>query len=217
MVRPRLTQLSAAQRRILEALAKLERAGEPGFVSTLVEALGLKAESSLSETLRRMERNGFLRLGGGGARGRQRLVQLSPKGRLQLPSEGRPAVLPLLGFIPAGPLQEAVQEHGEALAVEELLPHRQGDFLLRVRGDSMTGDGILDGDIVLLRPRVQLQPGEIAAVLVGCDQEATLKHVHFEDGGRTVLLRASNPAYADVRLPAESGRIAGVFRGLVRS
>ena len=202
----------------MEALAKLERSGEPGFVSTLVETLGLKAESSLSGTLRRMERNGFLRLGGGGVRGRQRLVQLSPKGRLQLPAEGRPVVLPLLGFIPAGPLQEAIHEHGEALAVEELLPCRHGDFLLRVRGDSMTGDGILDGDKVLLRPLVQVQPGEIAAVLVGGegDGDTTLKHVHLEDGGRTVLLRASNPAYADVRLPAEGVRIAGVFRGLVR-
>jgi len=216
MVRPLLTQLSAAQKRILETLAQLERAGEPGFVSTLVESLGLKAESSLSGTLKRMERNGFLRMGGGGARGRQRLVQLSAKGRLQIPGAGRPAVLPLLGFIPAGPLEEAIQEHGEALAVEELLPCRQGDFLLRVKGDSMTGDGILDGDKVLLRPQVQVQPGEIAAVLVGGDGETTLKHVHLEDGGRTVLLRASNPAYAAVRLPAESVRIAGVFRGLVR-
>jgi repressor LexA len=140
----------------------------------------------------------------------------SAKGRLQIPGAGRPAVLPLLGFIPAGPLEEAIQEHGEALAVEELLPCRQGDFLLRVKGDSMTGDGILDGDKVLLRPQVQVQPGEIAAVLVGGDGETTLKHVHTEEGGRTVLLRASNPAYADLRLPAESVRIAGVFRGLVR-
>jgi repressor LexA len=87
----------------------------------------------------------------------------------------------------------------------------------------MTGDGIFEGDKVLLRPEAQLQSGEIAAVLVGLDQEATLKRVHFlpdtQDSIRRdeVILRASHPAYPDRKLPAEEVRIAGVFRGLLRT
>jgi repressor LexA len=225
MPRPLSTVLSTAQKRVLEALASLEKKGEPGFVSTLVKALGLKAESSLTQTLQRMERNGFLDLAGGGARGRQRLVQLSAKGRLQLntSSSSTTLFLPLLGRIPAGPLEEALQQEGQPVAVSEVLKARPGDFLLEVKGDSMTGDGILEGDKVLLRPGVRLESGEIAAVLVGPDHEATLKRVHlpshngaFSQEGE-VLLRASHPAYPDRRIPAGEVRIAGVFRGLIRA
>jgi len=225
MARPVLHTLSTAQKRVLEALASLEKKGEPGFVSNLVGALGLKAESSLTQTLQRMERNGFLMLAGGGARGRQRLVQLSAKGRLQInaPAGEGGILLPLLGRIPAGPLEEAIQQEGQVVCVSELLRARPGDFLLEVKGDSMTGDGIFEGDKVLLRPEAQLESGEIAAVLVGPDHEATLKHVHFLPGaqaspkGGEVILRASHPAYPDRRLPAEEVRIAGVFRGLLRA
>jgi repressor LexA len=181
-----------------------------------------------------MERGGFLLLAGGGGRGRQRLVQLSAKGRLQVnaSSSGPGLLLPLLGRIPAGPLEEAIQQESQAVSVSELLRAKAGDFLLEVKGDSMTGDGIFEGDKVLLRPQVQLESGEIAAVLIGTDHEATLKRVHLLPGtkaspdspdspdspqGGEVLLRASNPAHPDRRLPAEDVRIAGVFRGLIRS
>jgi repressor LexA len=225
MPRPLSHSLSSAHRRVLEALVFLETRGEPGFVSALVNALGLKAESSLTQTLERMERNGFLLLAGGGGRGRQRLVQLSAKGRLQVnASSGGPALmLPLLGRIPAGPLEEAIEQESQPVSVSELLRARAGDFLLEVKGDSMTGDGIFEGDKVLLRPQVQLEPGEIAAVLVGADHEATLKRVHFlpppqaSHSSGEVLLRASNPAYPHRRLPVEEVRIAGVFRGLIRA
>jgi repressor LexA len=225
MPRPVSTSLSAAQRRVLEALVLLETKGEPRFVSALVNTLGLKAESSLTQTLQRMERGGFLLLAGGGGKGRQRLVELSDKGRLLVDAQqaGAPLLLPLLGRIPAGPLEEAIEQGGQPVSVSGLLRARTGDFLLEVKGESMTGDGIFEGDKVLLRPDVQLEPGEIAAVLVGAHHEATLKRVHFlprtqgsPEGGE-VLLRASHPAYPDRRLPAEEIRIAGVFRGLIRA
>jgi repressor LexA len=225
MSRPLSHSLSAAQRRVLEALVLLENRGEPGFVTALVNVLRLKAESSLTQTLQRMERNGFLLLAGGGGRGRQRLVQLSAKGRLLVePYSGGPALLlPLLGRIPAGPLEEAIEQESQAVSVSEVLRAKAGDFLLEVKGDSMTGDGIFEGDKVLLRPQVQLESGEIAAVLVGADHEATLKRVHLLQATQAphccgeVLLRASNPAYPDRRLPAEEVRIAGIFRGLIRA
>ena len=151
----------------------------------------------------------------------------------------------------------------ESVSVNELLKHRPGDFLLRIKGESMVGDGILNGDLVLLRPGVEIQQGEIAAVVwsgSGAECEATLKRVFKQSpsnpsggpsnpsrgssnpsGGSSnpgegraapfheitpeaeeaeienqLLLRASNPAYADILLPASSVRIAGVFRGLIR-
>jgi repressor LexA len=92
--------------------------------------------------------------------------------------------LPLLGTIPAGPLTEVVTQPEaafETVSVEDLLRHRPGDFLLRIKGDSMVGDGIFEGDLVLLRPGIEVQQGEIAAVIwsgFGAECEATLKRVY---------------------------------------
>jgi repressor LexA len=248
MVRPRLSTLSAAHRRILQVVLEREQRRQPNFVSDLVEQLGLRHESSLAPTLQRMARLGVLEIQGGGARGRQRLILSTEKGRqfllspdstptpapanlVSLPALGPSAAarpLPLLGKIPAGPLEEALSaEPAESVTVEELLRTHSGDFLLRVKGDSMIGDGILEGDLVLLRPSVEVHAGEIAAVLTTADShwEATLKRIFWRGpGGKSVppahatevLLRASNPAYPDLLFPADSIQIAGVFRGLVR-
>lgn len=216
MARPRTTQLSAPQSRIAKAIASIERDGFPALISGLVRELGLAGSSSVVPTLRIMERNGFIVIAGGGCTGRDQLVKLTPKGRYAVAEGG----LPVLGSIRAGLLEEAVAEPETILEDHALLPYQPDDFLLRVRGDSMIGDGILPGDHVLLRPHVQVVQGEIAAVMVGCDQgdcEATLKRFYLEDkGGRTVRLKASNPAYADIVLPASEVKIAGVFRGLIR-
>lgn len=255
MARPTSSTLSSAQRRVLDAVLKRESMQLPNFVSDLVAELSLRAESSLGPTLQRMARLGVVLLQGGGARGRQRLVVATPKGRLlcglsgensdgaisHTSTTGAPAslrLLPLLGTIPAGPLTEVIargETPFEAVSVEDLLRHRPGDFLLQITGDSMVGDGIFEGDLVLLRPGVEVQQGEIAAVLwsgSGSECEATLKRVFrkppaphqststAKDEETTegkIVLRASNPAYPDLVLPAESVRIAGVFRGLVRS
>ena len=204
-------QLSPVQRRIALAVAGAESQGLPALVPALVDALGYGAESSLTPTLRIMERNGFLEILGGGTRRASRFLRLTKKARQMLGVGG----LPLVGKITAGPLQEALADPEDFVESTALLPHQPGDFLLRVSGDSMIGDGIQSGDLVLLRPGVDTQPGEIAAAYVGDGYEATLKHVHFEK--HRVRLRASNPAYADLFVPSEEWRgVAGVFRGLIR-
>ena len=205
---PRLT---SAQRRIAEAIAAAELKGQPAFAHELVVQLGLAGESSLTPTLKLMEQRGFIEIAGGGKQRAYRVLRLTKAGRQVLGIGG----LPLLGNIPAGPLAEALAQPADFIDPGSLLPHRTGDFLLRVRGDSMIGDGIHHGDLVLLRPDVEVQPGEIAAVHTGESYESTLKHVHFEKEG--VRLRASNPAYPDLFIPEGDWRgVAGVYRGLVR-
>jgi len=191
-------------------VAGCERRGEPAVVADLVRRLGYAAESGLVPTLRILERKGVLSIHGGGARGRARVVRLSTQGKFAVGMGG----IPLLGTIPAGPLSEALAQPEEILSEQDWLTTRAGDFLLRVRGDSMMGDGILSGDLVLIRPDVELTRGEIAAVQVGNDHEATLKHVFLE--GEKLILRASNPAFADMVVAAAEVRIAGAFRGLIR-
>lgn len=205
-------RLTDAQRRIVRVVERMERAGEPAFVPDLVQSLGLAAESSITPTLRLLEKHGVLSMHGGGSRGRSRVVRLTARARYGVGLGG----LPLLGTIPAGPLSEALADPEDVVEDHALLSYREGDFLLRVRGDSMIGDGILNGDKVLLRPGVAAHSGEIAAVMVGDAHEATLKRIFFEPGNQNVILRASNPAYAEIQVPVEEATIAGVFRGLVR-
>jgi repressor LexA len=212
MARPRLESLSETHRRIAEAVAVFEQQERPAFLPDLVRVLQLAQQSSLARSLQVMVRNGYLRIHGrveGGQR-RARVVQLTAKCRHALGIGG----LPLLGSIPAGQVSEAIAHAAETVDPAHVLAWRHGDFLLRVRGDSMSGDGILDGDLVLLRPGVAVPPGAIAAACVGDEREATLKRVFFEQNN--VRLRASNPSYPDVVVPAADISFAGVFRGLIR-
>jgi repressor LexA len=204
--------LSFAHEKIARAILTKEQREEPAFVSDLVRTLSYAAESSLTATLRLMERKGLISLQGGGERGKARVVLLTPMGRHALGAGG----LPLLGTIPAGPLSEALADNSRVVEVKDLFPYREGDFLLEVRGDSMVGDGIFEGDKVLLRPNVEAKSGEIAAVLAGDYYEATLKRVILRPQTGEVTLRASNPKYPDLTLKAENIQIAGVFRGLIR-
>lgn len=203
---------SSVHRRIAQEILVFEQRQEPPFVSELVRRLGYAAESSLTATLRIMERNGFLVIQGGGEKGRARVVRLTAKARFALGAGG----IPLLGVIPAGPLEEAFAQADEVVQSADLLPYREGDFFLRVRGDSMVGDGILDGDWVLLRPNLGVQHGEIAALLVGEAHEATLKRMFLVPEKSEIILRASNPRYPDLIVNAKDVKVAGTFRGLIR-
>ena len=89
MSRPISTRLSDAQRRLLRAVGRLETCGDPAFVMDVVKALRLRGESSVTRTLNRMERNGFITLKGGG-RGRSRVVCLTSRGRLEAALGGVP-------------------------------------------------------------------------------------------------------------------------------
>ncbi|MEO7933112.1 MAG: transcriptional repressor LexA [Chthoniobacterales bacterium] len=203
-------RISAAQQRIITAIAKFARNDQPAFVPELVQELGLANASSVNSTLKTMQRNGLVEVAGGGAKGRSRVVRLTTLGRNAAGIGG----LPLLGRIAAGYLTEALAEPEEMIDYKDLLPSRDGDFLLRVTGDSMTGDGILDGDKVLLRPGVDWRDGEIAAVQVGYEREATLKRIYRE--GAKIRLKPSNDRFPEIIVNASDVIVAGVFRGLVR-
>ncbi len=212
MARPRSSMLTPAHSRILRAISRVIGSGFPPSVTELADSLGLAGVTSVMPTLRIMERNGFVLIAGGGERGKRRSVILTPRGKAALAIGG----LPVLGSVPAGPMREALSQCDMVIDEAELLRHKQGDFLLVVDGDSMIGDGIMSGDKVLLRPDVQVNDGEIAAVQVGDDYRATLKHVHFGPGRTKLTLAASNPKYAPTIVASADVRVAGVYRGLVR-
>lgn len=118
--------------------------------------------------------------------------------------------LPILGRIAAGrPIDEI--EDREEFDPEEFFPANEGYFLLRVRGNSMIGDQIRDGDLVLVEPRQTADDGEMVVAILG-DGEATLKRLYRE--GRRFRLQPSNPEMEPFY--AEDVSIRGVARGVVR-
>ena len=204
--------LTKRQNELLQRLAHCWSAETPPVVSELAREMGLAGQSSVTPMLEALRNKGYIEIRGG-VRGRQRVLSLTAKGKVQTQRPG----LPLLGCITAGPLSEALQMADVFIdTLDLLLPYKTGDFLLKVSGDSMTGDGIFDGDRVLVRPDVRVVNGEIAAVHVGDDYCATLKHVHFRADSDIVELRASNPNYAVIEAKGDEVKIIGVFRGLVR-
>lgn len=102
-------------------------------------------------------------------------------GRVKLLGDYRPPRgIPVLGRVAAGAPILAVENVEEYVDIErELWGDDTNDlFMLRVRGDSMTGAGILDGDLVLVRSQAEVGDGEIAAVVIG--EEATVKRVRLQ-------------------------------------
>lgn len=200
------------QRELLAIIARNWREQKAPIVMELAQAMGLSHEQSVTPLLKSLEQKGYLTIQGG-IQGRQRLIQLTAKGKVEVGQCG----LPLLGCITAGPLSKALQGAETFIeGLEDILPYRSGDFLLEVQGDSMTGDGIFSGDKVLLRPQVAVNYGEIAAVHVGEDYCATLKRVYQKPRRKFLELRASNPSYEPIYARVEEVSIVGVFRGLVR-
>ncbi len=122
--------------------------------------------------------------------------------------------LPLLGQIAAGEPLLADQNIEDELAVPENL---RGDFLLRVKGDSMIEAGILDGDLVVVRRAQEARNGEIVVALAGDDEsadEATVKTFYREKG--RIRLQPENAALEPIYAKHVQilGKVVGVFREL---
>lgn len=128
-------------------------------------------------------------------------------------STNRVVMVPLLGQIAAGaPI--LAQEYVEDLipVPSEMVRNIAGAYLLRVKGDSMSGEGINPRDLVIVRPQQTANHGDLVAVLVG--EEATVKRIQFARD--KVVLLPSNPAYDPIIVPAEETRILGRIVGLMR-
>lgn len=128
-------------------------------------------------------------------------------------TNNRVAMVPLVGTIAAGVPIHA-QEHVEDLipVPYEMVRNIEHAFLLRVKGDSMSGEGIMPRDLVVVKPQQAANHGDLVAVLLG--DEATVKRINFSPTG--VRLMPSNPAYQPIPVEQEDARVIGRIVGLIR-
>ncbi|MDE0305355.1 MAG: transcriptional repressor LexA [Albidovulum sp.] len=125
------------------------------------------------------------------------------------------AQLPLMGRIAAGTPIEAISHEEARIGVPESLVGSSGNhYALLVSGESMTGEGILDGDTALIKSQNIADDGEIVVALVD-REEATLKKFYRKEG--RIILEAANPAYPTQIYSPERVEIQGRLVGLLRS
>ena len=200
--------LTGRQQEIWDFLVDyVDQHGYPPTVREIGEAVGLASPSTVHAHLANLERAGLLKRDPT----KPRAVELVGRERREAPA-GTMDRLPLVGQIAAGGPLLAEQNVEEHLAVPETL---RGDFLLRVKGDSMVNAGILDGDIVVVQRTQDARNGEIVVALAGDDEsadEATVKRFFREDG--RVRLQPENSALEPIYAPYVRvlGRVVGVFR-----
>src|ERR1700737_1313824 len=177
----------------------------PPSVREIGEAVGLSSSSTVHNHLNQLERRGLIRRDPS----KSRTVQLG--GGLQNEERQRDAVaVPVIGHVAAGAPILAEQNIEDHVVLSPQFA-KDGWFALRVRGDSMVNAGILNGDLVLVKPQQDAPDGSIVVALVG--DEATVKRLD-RSGGRLRLL-AENPAYAP--LEPEHATMVGLVKGLVRT
>jgi repressor LexA len=207
--------LTARQQEIWNYLVEyVDRHGYPPTVREIGEEVGLASPSTVHAHLANLERAGLLRRDPT----KPRALELIGRERRDAAPAAAEASdvsrLPLVGAIAAGGPMLAEQD------IEEYVPMpatTKGDFLLRVKGESMIEAGILDGDLVIVQRAQDARNGEIVVALAGDDEsadEATVK-TFYRDKGR-VRLQPENssmePIYAaHVQI---LGRVVGVFREL---
>ena len=201
--------LTQRQEQVLRFVASFrEKTGRPPTGPEVADRFGFSHFSTAYQHLDSLEKKGFLEI--------QHFGNRKPLG-LRLTSRARHLLAtewPLLGAIPAGDLTEILDDDAETVRrLEDLVPIlKHGDYFLRVSGDSMVDAGIHPGHLVILRPSLQPQDGDIAATWVE-GEGATLKFVFFEDGA--VRLQPANKNYTAQSYPSEQVRFQGVLVGKV--
>jgi repressor LexA len=204
-------ELTGRQQEIWEFLVDyVDRVGYPPTVREIGEAVGLASPSTVHAHLANLERAGLLRRDPT----KPRALELVGHDRAAREPAATLPKLPLLGQIAAGAPLLAEENVEDELAVPETL---RGDFLLRVRGESMIDAGILDGDIVVVRRAQDARNGEIVVALVGDDEsadEATVKTFYKEKG--RIRLQPENAALEPIYAGHVEilGKVVGVFREL---
>ena len=193
----------------------VDRHGYPPTVREIGEAVGLASPSTVHAHLANLEKLGLLRRDPS----KPRAIEMLDRAREgveqaveNVRSLVRPDGLPLVGQVAAGSPVLAEENIEEYVAVPPLAGGETGEYVLRIRGESMKNAGILEGDYVVVRPQEDASDGEIVVALVG--EEATVKRFFREDDH--VRLQPENETMEPIRSKDVRvlGRVVGLFRSV---
>jgi repressor LexA len=212
---PSPPDLTDRQQAILDFVReRIAADGLPPTWAEIARAFGFRQTRAAQKHLQALEAKGYLTLLPGKARGiRLSPLPQSPLSQPHTPPRNDEVELPILGRVAAGlPIgaDAGVQRH---LLLDRRLFSSPPDYLLRVQGDSMRGDGILDGDLVAVHRTQEARDGQ--TVVARLDDEITIKRLQLGPDGIRLLPR--NPGYAPIEVaPGQDFAIEGIYCGLIR-
>jgi repressor LexA len=203
-----MENVTARQQRILDFIKRTVRdRGYPPTVREIGEAVGLTSSSSVHAQLANLERRGLMRRDPT----KPRAMELRGPG-----ARSTGVTVPLVGSISAGAPILAEENVEDYLVLPTGYAGETDHFALRVKGDSMIGAGIFDGDVVVVRRQETADDGDIVAALLPgpAEDEATVKRFH-RDGDRIVLV-PENPTMEPFEMPDGQilGKVVAVLRKL---
>ena len=207
--------LTARQQEIWNYLVEyVDRHGYPPTVREIGERVGLASPSTVHAHLANLERAGLLRRDPTKPRALELIGRERREAQPAAAAAADVARLPLLGEIAAGGPLLAEQNIEDYVAMPAAT---KGDFVLRVKGESMIEAGILDGDLVIVQRTQDARNGEIVVAMAGTDElldEATVKTFYRERD--RIRLQPENSSMEPIYAPHVQilGRVVGVFREL---
>jgi repressor LexA len=181
--------------------------GYPPTVRDIGKAVGLASSSTVHAHLANLEKIGLLRRDPSKPRAIELLDRAVESVRGIVRGEG----LPLVGSVAAGAPMLAEENVEEYVAVPEIAGGGDGEYLLRIRGDSMKDAGILEGDFVVVHSQDTAQDGDVVVALLG--EEATVKRFFREKDH--IRLQPENEALEPIR--SKEVKVLGRVVGLLRS
>mgnify|MGYP002138733735 CR=1 FL=1 len=182
--------------------------GYPPTVRDIGKAVGLASSSTVHAHLANLEKLGLLRRDPS----KPRAIELLDKALAPIRDLVRPEGLPIVGAVAAGAPILAEENIEEYVQVPDAAGGTTGEYVLRVRGESMIDAGILEGDYVVVRPQETAHDGEIVVALVG--EDATVKR-YFRESDH-IRLQPENQTMEPIRTRDAKviGRVVGLFRSV---
>ncbi len=200
--------LTKRQQEIFDFIRKYSaKYGYPPTVRDIGKAVGLASSSTVHAHLANLEKIGLLRRDPSKPRAIELLDRAVESVRGIVRAEG----LPLVGSVAAGEPMLAEENIEDYIPVPELAGGGDGEYVLRIRGDSMKDAGILEGDFVVVHSQDTAQDGDVVVALLG--EEATVKRFYRESDH--IRLQPENETMEPIR--SKEVKVLGRVVGLLRS
>jgi repressor LexA len=207
-----LDALTQKQREVLENVVFfIQEQGYPPSIQQLCQECGLTSTSTIHHHLSALKKKGMIDWDPSAKRSLTVHADILKKLKLdQAEGTEKDAYLPLLGTIAAGSPLQTVSDYAESIDLpEDLCP--SGCYALRVKGDSMIEDHIMEGDIVIINPKSRVRDGDVVVALID-NEQATLKRIYTEPDG--IRLQPANASMQPIFVQQVNvqGKVEAIIR-----
>ena len=188
-----------------------EKFGYPPSIPEIQREFSFKSPNAVQDHLEALERKGYISRHAHKARGIEILVHTASNEN----NRNNALQIPIVGEISAGrPILAQENVEGTIVIDKSIIKNSNGNFALRVKGDSMINAGILDGDYVIVSQQPDAEQGDIIVALI--EDEATIKRFYKE--GNRIRLQPENDTMEPIIIKTDENqvRIIGKIKGVIR-